>query len=344
MPQQSLIVVAGPTGSGKSELALRLAEMLGGEIVNYDSVQIYRGFDIGSAKPSAAQRQRVPHHLFDILDADDGDFNAADYAKRAHEVCADIQARGKRVILAGGTFFYLRALLSGLPEMPGRDEPLRDRLRAVAGRARGAERLHRWLSKIDPQSGRKIALADRHRVERALEVWITSGKPISSWERDGEQELPSVKLALDVERKQLAAMLDARVEIMFRNGLVDETRSLLEQYPATADRSERSDTRRPRRSCAASWRKPRPSPKRAAGPAPTPSGNAHGCVRSEMCTGWTGPNGIAHSPRRCGSSRRTLRGNQIDENEDSSSAGDGDRRRALCPGRRPAAGGHAAGR
>ncbi len=234
MPQQSLIVVAGPTGSGKSELALRLAEMLGGEIVNYDSVQIYRGFDIGSAKPSAAQRQRVPHHLFDILDADDGDFNAADYAKRAHEVCADIQARGKRVILAGGTFFYLRALLSGLPEMPGRDEPLRDRLRAVAGRARGAERLHRWLSKIDPQSGRKIALADRHRVERALEVWITSGKPISSWERDGEQELPSVKLALDVERKQLAAMLDARVEIMFRNGLVDETRSLLEQYPATA--------------------------------------------------------------------------------------------------------------
>lgn len=228
-----LIVVAGPTGSGKSDFALRLAETLDGEIVNYDSVQIYRGFDIGSAKPSLEQRRRVPHHLFDIVDADD-DFNAADYAKRAREVCADIHARGKRAILAGGTFFYLRALLSGLPEMPGRDEPVRARIAAIAARPRGPERLHRWLSKIDPRSGRKIAPADRHRVERALEVWITSGKPISSWERDGDGELPSVKLALDLERKQLAAMLDARVDAMFGAGLIDETRSLLERYPADA--------------------------------------------------------------------------------------------------------------
>lgn len=231
--ERPLIVVAGPTGSGKSEFALRLAETLDGEIVNYDSVQIYRGFDIGSAKPSLEQRRRVPHHLFDIVDADE-EFNAADYAKRAREVCADIHARGKRAILAGGTFFYLRALLSGLPEMPGRDEPLRARIRAIAARPRGPERLHRWLSKIDPRSGRKIAPADRHRVERALEVWITSGKPISSWERDGDDELPSVKLALELERKQLAAMLDARVEAMFRAGLIDETRALLQRYPATA--------------------------------------------------------------------------------------------------------------
>lgn len=234
MPPPSLIVVAGPTGAGKTDFALRLAETLDGEIVNYDSVQIYRGFDIGSAKPSFEQRQRVPHHLFDIADADDSDFNAADYAKRAREVCADIHSRGKRAILAGGTFFYLRALISGLPEMPGRDEPLRSRIRAIALRPRGPERLHRWLSKIDPQSGRKIAPADRHRVERALEVWITSGKPISSWERDGEDELPSVKLALDLERKQLAAVLDARVGAMYRAGLVEETRTLLERYPATA--------------------------------------------------------------------------------------------------------------
>ncbi len=233
MTQPSLIVVAGPTGSGKSDLALRLAETLDGEIVNYDSVQIYRGFDIGSAKPSLEERRRVPHHLFDIVDADD-DFNAADYAKRAREVYADIHARGKRAILAGGTFFYLRALLSGLPEMPGRDEPLRERIRAIAARPRGPERLHRWLSKIDSRSGRKIAPADRHRVERALEVWITSGKPISSWERDGDDELPSVKLALDLERKQLAELLDTRVDAMFRAGLIDETRALLERYPATA--------------------------------------------------------------------------------------------------------------
>jgi tRNA dimethylallyltransferase len=232
-----LIVIAGPTGTGKSELALCLAEALRrygteGEIVNYDSVQIYRGFDIGSAKPSPEQQRRVPHHLFDIVDADD-DFNAADYAQRAREVCAEIEARGKRVILAGGTFFYLRALLSGLPEMPGRDEALRTRIRAIADRPRGQVRLHRWLSKIDARSGRRIAPGDRHRVERALEVWITSGKPISSWERDVD-ELPSVKLALDMERKQLGAMLDARVEAMFRGGLIEETRALLERYPATA--------------------------------------------------------------------------------------------------------------
>ncbi|MFL6245090.1 MAG: tRNA (adenosine(37)-N6)-dimethylallyltransferase MiaA [Thermoanaerobaculia bacterium] len=233
MPQPPLIVVAGPTGSGKSDFALRLAETLDGEIVNYDSVQIYRGFDIGSAKPSIEERRRVPHHLFDIVDADE-DFNAADYVKHARTVCGDIHARGKRAILAGGTFFYLRALLSGLPEMPGRDEAVRERIRAIAGRPRGPARLHRWLSKIDPRSGRKIAPADRHRVERALEVWITSGKPISSWERDGDDELPSVKLALDLERKQLATMLDARVDAMFRAGLIDETRGLLERFPRTA--------------------------------------------------------------------------------------------------------------
>lgn len=229
----SLIVVAGPTGSGKSELAVRLAETLGGEIVNYDSVQIYRGFDIGSAKPSVEQRQRVPHHLFDIVDADQ-EFNAADYAARARAVVAEIQARGKRVVLAGGTFFYLRALLSGLPEMPGRDESVRARIRAIAARQRGPGHLHAWLSKIDPRSGRKIAAADRHRVERALEVWITSGRPISSWERDGADELPSIKLALDPDRQQLGAILDARVEAMFAAGLIDETRALLERFPATA--------------------------------------------------------------------------------------------------------------
>jgi tRNA dimethylallyltransferase len=232
-----LIVVAGPTGTGKSELALHLAEALRrygteGEIVNYDSVQIYRGFDIGSAKPSPEQQRRVPHHLFDIVDAGE-EFNAADYARLARETCEEIDSRGKRVILAGGTFFYLRALLSGLPEMPGRDEPLRARIRAIADRPRGQARLHRWLSKIDARSGRRIAPGDRHRVERALEVWITSGKPISSWERDVD-ELPSVKLALDMERKQLGAMLDARVEAMFRGGLIEETRALLERYPATA--------------------------------------------------------------------------------------------------------------
>lgn len=232
-PGNRIIVVAGPTGSGKSELALRLAQTVDGEIVNYDSVQIYRGFDVGSAKPSIAQRALVPHHLFDIVDADE-EFNAADYARLARDVCAAIQARGKRAILAGGTFFYLRALLSGLPEMPGRDESLRARLRDIAQRPGGPERLHRWLSIIDPQSGRKIAPADRNRVERALEVWICSGRPISGWERNDAEELPSIKIALAPERSRLGAVLDARVEGMYRAGLVDETRALLERYPPSA--------------------------------------------------------------------------------------------------------------
>ena len=222
-------MIAGPTGSGKSELALRLAQALRGEIVNYDSVQIYRGFDIGSAKPSPQERALVPHHLYDIVDADE-EFNAADYGRLAREVCASIE----RPILAGGTFFYLRALLSGLPEMPGRDEALRARIRRIARSARGAARLHRWLSKIDPRSGRKIAPADRHRVERALEVWITSGRPISSWEPEASDELPSIKIGLRVDRERLGPVLDARVDAMFRLGLVAETRALLERFPATA--------------------------------------------------------------------------------------------------------------
>lgn len=223
------IVILGPTGSGKSDLALGLAERLGGEIVNYDSVQIYRGFDIGSAKPSPRERERLPHHLFDIVDAGE-EFNAADYGRVAREVCARLQARGVRPILVGGTFFYLRAFLSGLPEMPGRDELLRGRIRSIASRPGGPRRLHRWLSIIDPRSGRKIAPADRHRVERALEVWITSGRPISSWEREAGEELPSLKIGLRIERTALAAVLDARVERMYREGLVEETRALLARF------------------------------------------------------------------------------------------------------------------
>jgi len=228
----ALVVIAGPTGTGKSDLALRLAEAAGGEIVNYDSVQVYRGFDIGSAKPSAETRARVPHHLFDIVDADE-ELNAAAFARLARAACDDIAARGRRAILVGGTFFYLRALLGGLPEMPGRDERLRARIRAVAARPRGAARLHRWLSKIDPQSGRRIAAADRHRVERALEVWLLSGRPISSFERAAE-ETPNIKIALTLPREPLREALDRRVDAMYAAGLVDETRQLLASYPANA--------------------------------------------------------------------------------------------------------------
>jgi len=230
------IVIAGPTGTGKSDLALRIAKAIDGEIVNYDSVQIYRGFDIGSAKPPVEARARVPHHLFDIIDAD-VDFNAADYARLALPVCEEIVARGSRPILAGGTFFYLRALLHGLPEMPGRDESLRARIRGVADRPRGNVWLHRWLSKIDPQSGRRIAPADRHRVERALEVWLLTGRPISEWERPAAgttQEMAAIKIGLMLERRLLVERLDRRVDAMYAAGLVDETRALLARFPRSA--------------------------------------------------------------------------------------------------------------
>jgi len=231
-----VFVIAGPTGVGKSELALRLAEAARGEIVNFDSIQLYRGFDIGSAKPPADRRARVPHHLFDVLEASE-QFNAAEYARAARPVIDAIIRRGNRPILVGGTFFYLRALLAGLPEMPARDEAIRARIRTIASRPFGQRRLHRWLSKVDPQSGRSIAPSDRHRVERALEVWLVSGRPISAWERptaETTEEIPATKVALSLERQALIKRLDARVEQMYANGLIEETRELLERYPASA--------------------------------------------------------------------------------------------------------------
>lgn len=231
------LIIAGPTGVGKSDLALRIALARGGEIVNYDSVQIYRGFDIGSAKPSAELRRLVPHHLFDLIDADDN-FNADGYGKLARQTCHDITARGHLPILVGGTFFYLRAFLSGLPEMPGRNDEIRRRIRAIAEKHRGQARLHRWLSKIDPHSGRKIAPADRHRVERALEVWLASGHPISSGERPSAEsstgEAPATKIALFLDKPVLVDMLDRRVNEMYRAGLLEETRALLARYPRAA--------------------------------------------------------------------------------------------------------------
>ncbi|HSP33991.1 MAG TPA: tRNA (adenosine(37)-N6)-dimethylallyltransferase MiaA [Thermoanaerobaculia bacterium] len=230
------VVVAGPTGSGKSELALGIALARGGEIVNYDSMQIYRGFDIGTAKPPESDRRAVPHHLFDFVDAGH-ELNAADYARVVRPLIAAIESRRRLPILAGGTFFYLRAILSGLPEMPGRDEALRSRIRRIAHTDRGPARLHRWLERIDAITASRIPPTDRHRVERALEVWMTTHRPISSWERPGGEataEMPAVKIALRVDRARLGERLDARVDAMYRSGLVEETRALLERFPSTA--------------------------------------------------------------------------------------------------------------
>ncbi|HYM60072.1 MAG TPA: tRNA (adenosine(37)-N6)-dimethylallyltransferase MiaA [Thermoanaerobaculia bacterium] len=229
-------MIAGPTGTGKSELAVRLAETIGGEVVNYDSVQIYRGFDIGSAKPSAELRARVPHHLFDIVDAD-ADFNAASYARLAGETCSAILARRRAPLFVGGTGFYLRAFLGALPEIPARDEAIRARLRRIASRPCGPSHLHRWLSRIDPVSAARIAPADRHRVERALEVWMISGRPISNWpspSADAPDARPAIKIALSLDRAQSVGILDQRVEEMYRAGLIEETRTLLTRFSRTS--------------------------------------------------------------------------------------------------------------
>jgi tRNA dimethylallyltransferase len=231
IPDEPLIVIAGPTGSGKSALAMELALRIGGEIVNYDSVQIYRGFDIGSAKPSAEDRARVPHHLIDVIDPD-AEFHAADFARLARPAIDDIHSRGRRAILVGGTGFYLRALLSGLPEMPPRDEALRERISAIRDRKRGSLWLWRLLQRVDPITAKRVSPADRHRVERALEVYLSSGKPISTWTAPvaGSDIVAAQKFALRLERARLIERLERRVDAMYDDGLIEETRALLARW------------------------------------------------------------------------------------------------------------------
>ncbi len=228
-----VIVISGPTGVGKSDTASAVALEVGGEIVNYDSIQIYRGFDIGSAKPSEAQRLEVRHHLFDVAEADEP-FHAAAFAEAAKAACAEIQSAGRVPILTGGTGFYLRALLAGLPEMPAADPGIRERLRAIASSPSGSARLHRWLTRVDPGSGARIAPADRHRVERALEVYLVSGRPISSWRAPTALAVESIracKFALALDRAQLVERIHLRVDAMYANGLIEETDRLLVKYP-----------------------------------------------------------------------------------------------------------------
>ena len=231
-PLPRLIAIAGPTASGKSALALRLAAARGGEIVSCDSLQVYRGLDVGSAKPTRAERDAVPHHLVDVVDPDEP-FSAADYARLARAAVADIHSRGRIPIVAGGTGLYLRALVSGLFEGPARDEPLRRRLEGLAER-RGDARLHAILRRVDPESASRIEPRDRIRVVRALEVYRATGRPIGELQRGGGEGLAgfAVKvLVLDPGREALRPAVEARTDSMLAAGLVEETRALLAQYP-----------------------------------------------------------------------------------------------------------------
>lgn len=231
MSAHPLIAVLGPTAAGKSSLALALARRFNGEIVNYDSVQVYRGFDIGSAKPSFDERRAAPHHLIDILDPREK-FSAGEYARRARQVLGEIRRRGRTPILAGGTGFYLRALLDGLFAGQGRDESLRRRLTEKAG-LRGSGYIHRVLARLDPESARRIHPNDVPKLVRAIEVCLREGRPASLvLEERGRQPLEGfdiLRIGLDPPRELLGERIASRTAAMFEGGLLQEVRGLLEQ-------------------------------------------------------------------------------------------------------------------
>jgi tRNA dimethylallyltransferase len=223
-----LIVVAGPTGSGKSALGLILAEHFGGEIASCDSVQIYRHFDIASAKVAPQERRGIPHHLMDIADPDET-FTAGDYTRAARGALASITARGRVPIVIGGTGFYLRALLEGLFEGPGRDEALRQRLLHREALRPGA--LHRILSRLDPESAARIHQHDINKLTRALEVRLLTRHRLSELFQRPHDSLAgyrTLKLGLNPPREDLYARLNARAKAMFEGGLLEETRRILD--------------------------------------------------------------------------------------------------------------------
>ncbi|MBZ5575261.1 MAG: tRNA (adenosine(37)-N6)-dimethylallyltransferase MiaA [Acidobacteriia bacterium] len=226
-PQRPLVAVVGATGSGKSALALGLAQAFAGEIVNCDSLQVYRHFDLGTAKLAPAERQGIPHHLIDIVNPDEL-FSAGEYARRARDVIAALSAVGRLPIIVGGTGFYLRALLDGLFEGPVRDEPLRDRLAAREQRCPGS--LHRLLARFDAEAARRIHPHDVPKVTRALEVCLLARRPVSELFRTGRSALRGyrpLKIGLSPDRELLYQRLDLRCQAMFDAGLVDEVRAIL---------------------------------------------------------------------------------------------------------------------
>jgi tRNA dimethylallyltransferase len=213
----------GPTGSGKSELALSVAEAVRGEIVNFDSVQVYRSLDVGSAKLPFHERRNIPHHLLDIVDPTD-ELTAGSYARAARAVLTDLELRGKPAILVGGTGFYLRALLSGLSPAPARNETLRLRLVGVAERRPNAP--HRFLRTLDREAAKRIHPNDLQKIIRGIEL---AGQNISDLPREGLQGKPVLKLGLNPERKLLYDRLNTRSTRLFEHGLLEETRALLER-------------------------------------------------------------------------------------------------------------------
>lgn len=226
-----LVVVLGPTASGKTALSLALAENFSGEIVNCDSVAMYREFDVGTAKPSHAERTRVPHHLFDCIDPASY-ITAGEFSRLARQTIAEISLRRHLPIIVGGTGLYLRALIEGLFPGPQRSEELRRKLRTHAA-DRGSAYLHRMLTRLDPAAAEKIHANDVPKLIRAIEVCLASrGKMTDMWRqgRDPLQGFRILRLGLDPDRAALYERINQRAVEMFAAGLIDETRNLLVRY------------------------------------------------------------------------------------------------------------------
>jgi tRNA dimethylallyltransferase len=224
----SLIVVLGPTASGKSSLGISLAQKLGGEILACDSTQIYRHFDIGTAKVLTSEQEGVPHHLTDLVEPNEV-FTAGEYRRHALAALEDLRRRSKVPVITAGTGLYLRALLEGLAEAPARSEKLRERLRQKAAE-RGAEHLHRVLARLDREAAARIAPRDTQKVIRAIEMRVLTGKAVGEIHRVGRDPLRGyqiTKIGLQPERAALYARIDARVRSMIAAGWIDEVRRLI---------------------------------------------------------------------------------------------------------------------
>ncbi len=227
MAERSVIVILGPTGSGKSELALQVADDFAGEVVNCDSLQIYRYFDIGTAKLPPAARGGIPHHLIDILDPDRV-FTAGEYARRARAALAEISARGHVPVVAGGTGLYVRALIDGLFPGPARDQALRDRLAERERRKPGA--VYRLLGRFDRRAAARIHANDLPKLIRALEVHLLTHSSVTELFGQGRDALRGyrkLKIGLSPPRGELYERLNRRTQQMFQSGLIEEVRSIL---------------------------------------------------------------------------------------------------------------------
>ncbi len=231
-----VLAIVGATATGKSALALRLAERLDGELVNADALQVYRGFDIGTAKPSPADRRRVRHHLLDILEPQQR-FSAGEFVRLARRAVADILERGRQPVVVGGSGLYLRALFEGIREIPPIDPAVRRALRRrLAGE--GPDGLRAELRRVDPETAERLAVGDSQRLLRALEVAVSTGKPLSLWLAEkpfGEVPLAAVRVGLTLPRALLYDRISARIEQMVRDGWVEEVSGLLARGSKLSD-------------------------------------------------------------------------------------------------------------